>query len=199
MKLQIVAVQYLEPEYNATLRSINACGIPTIFVDRKGVGSLAEAYNRGFKKVEAEYTWFISNISFDKTVPQRLLKSIEGFEGVHPQFDSHHKFIKHGKGIQQAPFLEFTAPLIRSEVFREIGLNEEMPYWGHDIAFGIECEKKGYKLAVDHTTKIDHVYIWDSKKNKVTEERKRRRLETDKQTETYLDTHYNGWRKRVYF
>lgn len=199
MKLQIVAVQYLEPEYNATLRSINMCQIPTIFVDRKGVGSLAEAYNRGFQKVQAEYVWFISNISFDKTVPGRLLKSVEGYAGVHPEFDSHHKFIRKGKGIEKAPFLEFTAPLIRSEVFKEIGLIEEMPYWGHDIAFGIECQKKGYELAVDHTTRIDHVYIWDSKRNKITEERKKRRLETDKQTEEYLDTHYQGWRKQVYF
>lgn len=199
MKLQIVAVQYLEPEYINTLRSINLCQIPTIFVDRKGTGSLAEAYNRGFQKVQAEYVWFISNISFDKNVPGRLLKSVEGYEGIHPEFDSHHKFIREGKGIQEAPFLEFTAPLIRSEVFKEIGLIEEMPYWGHDIAFGLECTKRGYKIAVDHNTRVDHVYIWDSKKHPVTQERKQKRLATDKQTFDYLDKHYNGWRKHVYF
>jgi hypothetical protein len=195
MKLQIVAVQYLEPEYINTLRAINSCGIPTIYVDRKGTGSLAEAYNKGFKKVQAEYVWFISNISFDKNTPNKLLQSIHGYEGIHPTFESHHRFIRQGKGIKQAPFLEFTAPLIRSEVFKEIGLIEEMPYWGHDIAFGIECEKRGYKLAVDHNTKVDHVYIWDSKRNPITEKRKKLRLESDKPTEEYLNLNYPRWKE----
>lgn len=199
MKIQIVAVQYLEPEYKQTLKSLSQLDIPIIYVDRKGVGSLAEAYNRGFQKVQAEYTWFISNIVFDPSVPDKLLKSIEGYAGVHPTFNSHHKFIRQGKGIQEAPFLEFTAPLIKSEIFKEIGLIEEMPYWGHDIAFGLECTKRNYKVAVDHNTKIDHVYIWDSRRNPITEKRKKLRLSTDKQTFDYLDQHYNGWRQHVYF
>jgi hypothetical protein len=199
LKIQIVAIQYLEPEYTSTLRSINACGIPTVFVDRKGVGSMAEAYNSGFEKTNAEFVWFISNVSFDKRVPLELLKSIGNYAGIHPKFESHHKFIRMGRGIREVPFIEFTAPLIRSEVFKEFKLIEEMPYWGHDIAWGLECERRGYKVAVDHNTKVDHVYIWDSKKNPITEERKQRRLESDKQTFDYLNTHYDGWRKHVYF
>jgi len=208
MKLNIVAVRYLEPEYKETLKCLSKLDIPIIFVDRKGVGSLAEAYNRGFEKVNSEFVWFISNITFKPNVIFDLLSNIrkpnvtlddlsniKNYAGIHPKFPSHHKFIKYGNGIQECNFIEFTAPLIRSEVFKEIKLDESMPYWGHDIAFGIECEKRGYKLAIDHTTEVGHVYIWDSKKNPITEERKRLRTETDLSTKNELNKKYPGWEK----
>ncbi len=195
MKLNIVAVKYLEPEYKETLKSLNRLNIRIIFVDRKGVGSLAEAYNRGFEKVNSEFVWFVSNISFKADVPLRLLANVGKYAGIHPQFPSHHKFIRNGKGVQDCKFLEFTAPLVRSEVFKEIKLDESMPYWGHDIAFGIECEKRGYKLAIDHTTEVSHVYIWDSKKNPITEERKRLRTESDLSTKNELNKKYPEWEK----
>lgn len=194
-KINIVAVQYLEPEYKETLKCLSKLSIPIIFVDRKGVGSLAEAYNRGFEKVNSEFVWFISNITFKTNVPLDLLSNIRNYAGIHPKFPSHHKFIRNGKGIQDCKFIEFTAPIVRSEVFKEIKLDESMPYWGHDIAFGIECEKRGYKLAIDHTTEIGHVYIWDSKKNPITEERKRLRNETDISTKNELNKKYPGWEK----
>lgn len=193
--ITIVAVQYLEPDYNQTLDCLKKLSLPVIFVDRKGIGSLAEAYNRGFKKVQTEYTWFISNITFKPDVPTKLLSSIHNYGGVSPKFASHHKFIRIGKGVQESKFVEFTAPLIRSEVYKEIQLDENLPYWGHDIVFGIECEKRGIKLAIDHTAEIEHTYIWDSKPNPITEKRKKLRLAQDKPTEEYLNLNYPNWKQ----
>ena len=193
--ITIVAVKYEESWYKDTLKCLNKINVPIVMVDRKGTGSLAEAYNRGFEKVHTPLVWFISNITFDKEVPMRLISHMSGFDGIHPQFESHHKFIKQGHGVQEAKFIEFTAPLIKSEVYREIRLNEEMPYWGHDIAFGIECHKKGYKLAIDHTVKIGHSYIWDSKEEEVTKKRKALRLASDTQTENKLNELYPEWKR----
>lgn len=195
MSISIVAVRYLEPEYKQTLDCLNKVPCPIIFVDRKGVGSLAEAYNRGFKKVQTDYVWFISNIVFKENVLTRLMENIKPYAGIHPNFDSHHKFMRYGKGIQRAKFIEFTAPLIKSQIFEEIQLDENLPYWGHDIVFGMECEQKGYTLAVDHTTKIDHTYIWDSKEHPVTLRRKQLRVMSDKATEFHLDKYYPRWKQ----
>lgn len=193
--ITIVAVRYEETWYKETIKSLSKVKIPIVFVDRQGVGSLAEAYNRGFEKVQTPLVWFISNITFQKDVPLRLVSHMSGFDGIHPQFESHHKFIRQGNGLRECKFLEFTAPLIKSEVFREIRLNEDMPYWGHDIAFGIECHKRGYKLAIDHTVKIDHAYIWDSKEEEVTKKRKALRLASDKKTEDKLNQLYPDWKR----
>ncbi|MBK7801053.1 MAG: hypothetical protein IPJ53_18335 [Saprospiraceae bacterium] len=41
---------------------------PVYLVDRKGVGSMSEAYNTGFKEAmkdkEYEWIWFVSNVTF---------------------------------------------------------------------------------------------------------------------------------------
>lgn len=193
--ITIVAVKYLEPWYQKTIDCLYSLDMPIVWVDRKGVGSLAEAYNRGFKKVQTDNVWFVSNIVFDKSVPLKLLNTLKDYHAVHPQFESHHKFIRSGSGIQPCEFVEFTAPMIRSKVYEDIQLNENLPYWGHDIVFGIEAKKRGYKMAIDHRVKVGHTYIWDQKEYPITAKRKALRLSKDKETELYLNLHYPNWKE----
>ena len=56
--ITIVSIVYHEPEWIETKKCIEACGVPVVYVERSppGVGSLAEAINRGFKGKGANVT-----------------------------------------------------------------------------------------------------------------------------------------------
>lgn len=77
-KLIIVAIEYLEPEWMATKRAIEATKLPAHYCKRnpEGYGSLAEVINRGFAEAKAEdyeYAWIVTNITFEQDVPLRLI------------------------------------------------------------------------------------------------------------------------------
>lgn len=196
--ITIVAVEYDEPEYAQTRECIAASGLPVVWVDREGIGSLAEAYNRGFKSVRTPVVWFVSNIAFTPEVPGRLLLSLGDNAAVHPQFPSDHTFIRQGSGVTPAPFVEFTAPLVIADVFREFPLDEAMPYWGHDLDWGHRVRQAGHSLAVDHECRIDHVYVRHLAQHPVTIRRRRLRRSTDEATRAALVERYGeDWKERL--
>ena len=87
----IISIFYHETEWLKTKRCIEAAGLPVHYVERnpKGVGSLAEAINRGFRESGAtdyKYAWIVTNITFAPDVPARLEESMNstGYAVIHP-------------------------------------------------------------------------------------------------------------------
>ncbi len=181
MKVCIIAIEYLEPEYQQCRQSIEAAAqeyrnngfiADIYYIDRKGVGSMAEAYNRGFRKhaFSYEFVWFVSNVVIPVANNYSLNDVLwdmvgwvkdNGFSAVHPCFNSDHLHMRFNEDglINEAPFLEFTAPLIRRDVFAEFPLDENMPYWGHDLDWGYRVTQAGHRLAVLNTVELGHTYI----------------------------------------
>jgi GT2 family glycosyltransferase len=131
------------------------------FADRGGVGSMAKAFNDSLKALPPyKYIWWITNIEFDKPVIDDMLEIMESdpkIAAVHPRFKSDHPHIRFGKG--EAPFIEFTAPLIRTEALDNVGLlDEQMPYWGFDFDWSYRARSNGWKLWVGNK-EIDHAYL----------------------------------------
>ena len=192
--LIIVAIRYLEKEYQETVRCIEATALPVIYVDRKpaGIGSLSEAVNRGFKAVDKKYkkVWFVTNVTFPVWAADSLASVLDsGYSAVHPSFDSDHPHIcqREGDGIRRAPFIEFTAPMFRTEVFANLMLDERMPYWGMDLDISYRMHAAGLRMAIDHRFALGHTYIRHTKpKPTTTLLRQLRRKETDAGTRLAL-------------
>ncbi len=204
--LCIIAIKYEEPEYQQTVDCIKSAGYPFIFIDRKpsGIGSLADAINRGvnFGKEQGanfRYFWVITNVTFTPDVPAKLLQTIKEHKAaaIHPQFASDHKHIMEGQGVKSVPFVEFTAAMIDIEQWQP--LDEQMPYWGHDLDHGYRVNQAGGTILVDHTVTIDHVYIRNAKKHQITMKRLELRRATDRQTSERLKEKYGAkWREIMY-
>lgn len=193
--MTILAIRYIEPSYAETERCIEATGLPVVYVDRRpaGIGSLAEAINRGVSQIDDELIWIVTNVTFAPDVPQRLVNNIGNAAAIHPTFTSDHPFLRVGEGIKPVPFVEFTAPLIRKSMW--IPLDEHCPYWGMDLDHGYQCWEKGYGVLCDHTTSISHVYIRNSHKHPVTRRRLLARRNTDAKTKEHLQRKYGEkWR-----
>lgn len=204
MRTGVVAIIYAEPEWQNTKRCIQQLKLPTVYVDRDGVGSMAKAYNRGFNKLielypDLEFVWMISNVRFNPYILKIMEKSMEGFDCLHPSFNSDHPFAQPTfiKGVKEVPFVEFTAPLIRVETFKKFPLDEQMPYWGHDLDWGYRVRQAGGKVGVHHDVTVQHEYIRFKAKRKplpVTKERQRLRKETNAGTRARLAELYgDNW------
>lgn len=201
----IVSVVYDEPEWKQTKKCVESAGVPVVYAVRnpKGVGSLAEAINRGIAQAiqqhpEAEFAWVVTNVTFSTGTLGGLEAAMDanpGFAAIHPAFHSDHAFcqpIKGFSGVTSVPFVEFTAPIIRIEDFKRIGpLDERAPYWGHDLIWGRTARELLYSIGVDHSTTIGHVYIRNNKSgNDVTNRRKNLRKQSDKATRERLEELY---------
>lgn len=200
MSLSIVAIKYLEPEYKETVKCINDTGLPVIWVDRNpaGIGSLAEAINRGVKQATTDYVWIVTNITFFSDVPKRLLQHIGEADVIHPVFKSDHKHLREGKGIGVIPFCEFTAAMVRRSTWME--LDEQMPYMGHDLDYGYRVWKSGGKILCDYTTPIGHVYIRNAPFNKYRAKRLQARRETNHSTKSALKRKYGEeWKEITWY
>lgn len=202
-RVAIVSVIYLEREWQETKACIEACGVPVYYVDRKGTGSLAEAYNRGFKQIDipVDYVWFISNPVFDNDALPLLIKAMTKtkYAAIHPSFNSDHKHIRNDNSgkVKEAKFVEFTAPIVRTDIFKDHPLNEDMPYWGHDLDWSYKVKKRGHKLGIHHGIEMRHTYM--RKMNRyVTEKRKALRREAHLSTEAALIKLYGlNWKKKL--
>jgi hypothetical protein len=198
----VIAVVYSEPEWQQTKACLDSLSAPVFLVDRGGVGNLAEAYNRGFSEHgrDFEFVWFVSNVTFDVFVLPRLMMTIQrgGFCAVHPEFDSDHAFLCSGKGLESVPFVEFTAPLVRSNIFASFPLDEAMPYWGHDLDWGHRVREAGHTLTVDHRVRVGHVYVRNLAPHPVTLARRRERSKTNGSTRRALQSRYGPrWKERL--
>lgn len=203
----IVSIIYEEPEWQETKRCIEATGLPVVYVDRKGTGSLAKAINEGFKQAcrfyEFSYVWFVTNITFDPIVPKVLIEDLDmnGRAAVHPSLDSDHIFAQkfYAKEVKDVPFVEFTAPMVIANVFKKYPLNEAMPYWGHDIDWCARLRADGHTVAVDYDISINHVYIRNSKTHQATLNRRQLRAKSDNATRKELERIYGAdWRKKIF-
>ncbi len=206
--LTILHIRYLEPYGTQIYDLVMDVDCKKVFVNRspEGIGSLAEAINRGIKEVDTEYCWIVTNNTFAPTAPYKLLDEIKKHEkmaAIHPCFDSDHSFLRPHvfKGIIEAfvPFVEFTSPIVRTQVLKETPLDEDMPYWGHDLDWGFRVREKGYSLAVHHGVEINHVYIRNQKeKHPITKMRWDLRKSHNMSTTGYLVLKYGkNWKRKL--
>lgn len=165
---------YLEPYWRQTQADIYKSGYPVIFVDRDGVGSMSKAFNTCIPKIKdkfkenmPEYLFFVTNIRFDKNLIDRLIYSMDssGFGAIHPVHESHHKSHRYDghEELIETKFIEWTAPIVRTDLFLKLNLNENYRYWYFDLVWSFYAKKMGYKVGVDHGARIDHKYLLDNK------------------------------------
>lgn len=200
--ITIVSVIYKEDDWLQTKECIVETGLPVVYVERNpvGVGSLAEAINRGVRMApDSEFLFIVTNCTFSREMPQRLVEAFEtaprpGLVAVAPCFDSDHEHVRqanHANPIQEVPFVEFTAIMVRDVVMRQWALDEDLPYVGHDMDFGVRMRREGYYLCVDHREKLGHTYIrHKTERNAYTEKRKKLRRQAQPQTVIKLKMKY---------
>lgn len=206
----IISIIYKEPEWKQTKRFIQQLDLPTVYVDRKGVGSMAKAYNRGFDKLielhpNLDYVWMVSNIVPYPDTIYKLSDSMDAYpwawDAISPCFQSDHDWIRPQfyDGVKAVPFIEFTAPMVRVKTFKQFPLDEQMPYWGHDLDWGYRVRQAGGKIGVHYSAPIQHEYIRHKVKRMplpITKERRRLRKETDESTRQRLVELYGeNWGK----
>jgi len=209
-KCSVISVIYKELEWADTERCLEKLPkrYPIHFVDRRGVGSLAKALNSGFNAWAngAEYVWFVTNVLFSKQCLDKLVQQMEqtGYAAISPAFQSDHRFCRPIEGCietREAPFLEFTAPIVRAEVFKQFPLDENMPYWGHDLDWGYRVRKAGHKLGVYYGEQLGHVYIrYASTQNndRITARRYELRRKTNQMTRIALIAKYGAaWKREL--
>lgn len=205
----IVAIIYQEEYWKETELLLAQTNDPVYLVDRKGVGSMSEAYNTGFKEAmkdqEYEWIWFVSNVTFkpkDWQNIKNLAKTLTGYAAINPVYNSDHPHLRPGHSefaVYDIPFVEFTAPLVRASVFKENPLDEMLPYWGQDLDWSHRVKQNGWKLAACSEMVLGHSYIRESEPNKITEQRKKLRFQTDAGTHKRLIEKYGqDWRKIIW-
>jgi 3-deoxy-D-manno-octulosonate 8-phosphate phosphatase (KDO 8-P phosphatase) len=196
--IAIIAIEYLEPYFEQTRECIKATGLPVYYIARnpKGVGSLAEAINRGVAEHKDKYDllWIVTNITFNPDVPKILASHIGDAAIIHPSFKSDHGFMFGGHGVKKVPFVEFTAPMIRTNKWA--ALDESMPYWGHDVDHGLRVKS----CLVDYGCSVDHVYIRNAQPHPVTQRRLAIRRSYDMSTKKHLlAKHGANWKEKAAF
>ncbi len=165
MKILIVALEYLEPEWEQTMKCIKATGLDYNIVSRDGVGNMSRAFNHSMVDIiysEYDLLWFITNITFDNSVPFDLASSIGNHAAIHPSFrssDHRHQWPDGSKTVKEVPFIELTAPMIKSWVFAQQKFDEMLPYYYMDLDYCYRLKQSGKTVAVHHGAEINHVYL----------------------------------------
>lgn len=207
MKVLIVSVVYLEPEWEATrvcietVKLLHPDEIDVVYIDRKGYGSLSEAFNKGFGFANKEHlaVWFVTNVTFSPDSYRKLLVDLINYSlaAVHPAFNSDHPHLRPDSDLP-VPYIEFTAPLVRADVFEKFPLDEQMPYWGMDLDWSYRVTQAGYNLGCCRDVGLGHEYIRNNVKAKplkVTRRRWAERKRTDASTTARLVKKYGkDWR-----
>lgn len=167
--LIIIALEYLEPEYRQTELCLNSWDFPIVCAKRDGVGNYSRAFNEAFQKTwnnvkNYKYVWMISNITFEKNVPYGLIDAMNltGYAAIHPAMkSSDHAHLRPdgSKEIKEAKFIEWTAPIVRTDIFNEEMLDEMLAYYYMDLDWSYRVKQRGFNIGVDHSCTIDHVYL----------------------------------------
>jgi hypothetical protein len=213
MKLAVLSVVYAESWWSSTQDSLGRLP-PTVdvyHVDRQGVGSLAEAFNRGFRDFTLhryDYVWLITNVTFRGNVLPTLAEVIaqRGWCAIHPAFKSDHAFLRrdstlHGEGDVETPFVEFTAPLVQASALASNPLDEAMPYIGHDLDWCYRVRAQGGKVGVCRQVSVGHSYLRNliASEAAITQRRAELRQAAEEPTVRRLIEKYGeGWRKKLY-
>ena len=176
----IVALEYLEPEWEQTFADIEATGLPYEIVSRDGVGNMSRAYNSILMDPtwKADFLWFVSNIRFDADVPIKLAMALEttGWAGIHPAMPTSDHKTHHPHPIgtyKQTPYIEWTAPMVNADVFSHEPLDEILPYYYMDLDWSYRVKDKG--VGVHHGCKVDHVYLRNAEEHPIGRIRKQLR------------------------
>lgn len=178
MRIVIVALEYLEPEWLDTLKCIQDTGLPYEIVSRDGVGNMSRAYNTILKTdKEADYFWFVSNVTFKPQMPYELAMACDrlGWGAIHPAMPgSDHRFQwPNGHEPKETPFIEWTAPMVNAELFALHPLDEMLPYYYMDLDW---CHRiKPNKVGVHHSQVIGHTYLRNKKEHPIGQLRKQLR------------------------
>lgn len=219
MRVLIVSVIYYEPEWQQTKACIEACAeytrqhlceVDITYIDRKGYGSLAKAYNSGYKQGkghEYDWIWMVSNVTF---APEILMQLLGWFPpatvgAINPVYESDHLHLRNqGHGIRPVPFVEFTAPVVNGALFARLMLDENMPYWGHDLDWSHRARLQGYELMAHDGAELGHSYIRFAKKENrmhpITLRRLMQRRRTDESTRQALLKKYGiNWQRDLFF
>lgn len=168
-KVEAIQLAYLETGWTArTFDCLQADNVRCLYrADREGVGSMSAAFNREAGKVirskkAPEFIWFVTNVTFEPGTAKALLDAFdEDTAAVHPRMaGSDHPHIASPAGVQDVPFVEWTAPMIRVEALREISLlDEDMPYVGMDLDWSYRARELGWKLRATSQAEIQHTYL----------------------------------------
>ena len=176
MRILIVVLEYLEPDWLQTLKCVQDTGLPYEIVSRDGVGNMSRAYNSIINK-EADYYWFVSNVTFSPQMPYMLAMACQerGWAGIHPAMrSSDHKFQwPNGNEPKETPFIEWTAPMVNAEIFRDNLLDEMLPYYYMDLDW---CHRvKPNKVGVHHGQVVEHTYLRNKQEHPIGQLRKQLR------------------------
>ena len=165
--LAIIALKYLEPEWQQTLDCLNKQPFDVYFADRDGVGNMSRAFNEAFEKHvkgKYEYVWLVTNVTFEHYVPADLLDSIQfmGCACVHPAMNtSDHRHLHYDgiSEIREVPFVELTAPMFNATVFSDLMLCEQTPYYYMDLIISHQIKSMGLRLWCDTSVEVKHTYL----------------------------------------
>lgn len=182
-KVCIIALKYLEPYWESTQKNIIDSQLPVIYVDREGVGSMTKAFNSAIPELNKkfgdnipDYLFFVTNNNFTKETINRLVESMDktSFAAIHPSHDSDHPSHKNNgtNEILETKYIEWTAPIVRTDLFLKYPLNENYHYWFFDLVWSFEIKKNGYKIGVDHGAFVDHKYLVKDLSNPISKKRK---------------------------
>lgn len=208
----IIALEYLEPEFTQTIQCLKKFNVPIIWAKRDGVGNMSRAFNEAFLyKLKGDpsfstlprYVWFTTNIVCDELLLPNLVKGMEstGFAAIHPAFDSVHRLIQpDGSGIiKMVPFIEFTAPIFRTDVFEKYYLDEDLWYWYMDLEISYRLRRDGYKMGVHHGACLMHRYLEEKDQHEISKIRYNMRTVMNKEGEHKLKTIYGpNWKSKMF-
>ena len=207
----IIALEYLEPDFLETIQCLEKFNVPIIWAKRDGIGNMSRAFNEAFRyklkddpsyNVYPRYVWFTTNILCNETLLHDLVKGIEssGYAAIHPAFGSAHRHIvQDGSGIvKQAPFIEFTAPLFRTEVFEKYYLDEDLWYWYMDLDISYRMRCDGYKMGIHHGAALTHRYLTEDNLHEISKLRYQLRTIMNSSAEQKLEAQYGrSWKAKL--
>lgn len=179
MSLVIVSLEYLEPDWQITKKCIEQCSVPVIYVSRDGVGNMARAFNNVNQQdlTSFDFAWFITNIRFAANAPEKLERAMTetGFAGIHPAMhgsDHQHQHPDGSGAVKPVHFVEWTAPVVRTDVFKNFPLEEGSPYWYFDLDWSYRVKQAGMQVGVHHGVEVNHTYLRNMQPHPITKLRR---------------------------
>lgn len=120
---------------------------------------------------KADYLWFVSNVTFEPEVPFRLAEHLSdsGWGAIHPSMrSSDHRFQwPIGNVPRETPFVEWTAPMVRADLFSMEPLDEMLPYYYLDLDWCYRVKQLGYKVGVHDGVSIEHTYLRNKREHPI--------------------------------
>lgn len=203
-KLVAIVLHYKEQDITAkAIQCLYASGYegPFVYAKRDGVGRMSRAFNIAYQEAidryNPEYVWFITNVTFGGNTMIELLGGLEvdpKCAAIQPSMPtSDHEFLRsrnHGT-VEKVPFVEWTAPMIRTKALYDVGLlYESMGYVHFDMEWCWRAMGAGYHVCVDFSCAIDHQYLYrNHTSNFWTRTRKEMRLRTLNESAQALALH----------